>query len=94
MSNHIISLDDPKRWFIIQNSGTGEESLILFGNVGALGEAELETGEQYSLSSFLTEDELEIEVDTIAGSDDYYKDAVESGNKFQYPSGKYINPTL
>tara|TARA_R100000664_G_C2738809_1_gene127675 strand:+ start:306 stop:590 length:285 start_codon:yes stop_codon:yes gene_type:complete len=94
MSNHIIERDNPNRWFMVQNGGTGEESLILFGNVGTFGETELETGEQYTLSSFLTEDELESEVDSIAGSEDYYKESVETGNKFQYPSEKYINPTL
>lgn len=39
--------------------------------------------------SFFTEDELEVYLDGIAGTD-YYKDAVENGSpKFQMPSEKY-----
>ena len=92
MSNHIIEKDNPKRWFNVQNSGTGVDSLVVFGNVGPLGETQLETGEQHSLASYLTEDELEIAIDGIAGAD-YYKDAVEGGSdKFQMPSEKYESP--
>ena len=95
MSNHIIALDDPKRWFIVQKTGTGMDSLAVFGNVGPQGETQLSTGEQHTLSAYLTEDELEIVVDNIAGVDDYYKDAVESGSdKFQMPSEKYESPEI
>ncbi len=92
MSNHIIEKDNPKRWFNVQKSGTGADSLAVFGYVGPLGKTQLETGEQHTLSSYLTEDELEIAVDGIGGTD-YYKDAVEGGSdKFQMPSGKYESP--
>jgi len=94
MSN-IIEKDNPKRWFIVQKSGTGLDSLAVFGNVGPQGETQLETGEQHTLSAYLTEDELEIAVDSIAEVEDYYKDAVESGSdKFQMPSEKYESPAL
>ena len=94
MSNHIIDKDNPKRWFNVQKSGTGADSLAVFGNVGLQGETELETGEQHTLAAYLTEDELEIAVDGIAGSADYYKDAVEGGSyKFQMPSEKYESPS-
>ena len=93
MSNHIIEKDNPKRWFNVQKSGTGADSLMVFGYVGSQGETQLETGESNTLSAYLTEDELEIEVDGIGGAD-YYKDAVEGGSdKFQMPSGKYESPT-
>ena len=93
MSNHIIEKDNPKRWFNVQKSGVGADSLLVFGYVGAQGETQVETGEQHTLDSYLTEDELEIAVDGIAGAD-YYKDAVEEGsNKFQKPSEKYESPS-
>ena len=90
MSNHIIEKDNPKRWFNVQKSGTGADSLAVFGYVGEQGKTQLETGEQHTLYSYLTENELEIAVNGIAGAD-YYKDAVESGSdKFQGESGKYL----
>tara|TARA_R110000824_G_scaffold32024_1_gene103701 strand:- start:15 stop:296 length:282 start_codon:yes stop_codon:yes gene_type:complete len=91
MSNHIHK-DDPNRWFIVQNNATGEESLIVFGHAGDQGVNELVTGEPILLD-YLTEDEVEIKVNDIAGIANYYKDAVETGNsKFQLPSGKYSSP--
>ena len=91
MSNHIHK-NDPKRWFLIQDSGTGEVSIKVFGNAGEQGVSELETG-QPILLDYLTEDELEVEVDNTANITNYYKDAVESGsNKFQGSSGKYLPP--
>ena len=93
MSNHIHK-DDPNRWFIIQNNATGEESLILFGHAGDQGVNELVTGEPILLD-YLTENEVEIKVNDIAGISDYYKDAVETGSpKFQLPSYKYESPLL
>ena len=95
MSNHIIEKDNPKRWFNVQKSGTGADSLAVFGYVGPVGVGQLETGEQHTLDSYLTEDELEIAVNEIAEVEDYYKDAVESGSdKFQMPSEKYESPAL
>ena len=35
-----INRDDPKRWFIIQNNESGEESIVVFGNAGDQGETE------------------------------------------------------
>ena len=86
--SHAIHKDDIKRWFLVYDNDTGEESFILFGYVGPININELSTG-QPNILSFLTEDELEIYLDNIAG-DNYYKDAVEtSSDKFQGPSGKY-----
>ena len=86
-----ILKDDPKRWFLVYDNDPGEESFILFGYVGPININQLETG-QPNILSFLTEDELEIYLDNIAG-DNYYKDAVESGNDiFMGESGKYPMP--
>jgi hypothetical protein len=88
MSNH-IDKNDPKRWFYVQNNGTGKNSLICFGNLGEVGGNELETG-QAILTNFLTEQELENEVNDIAGDNEYYKNAVETeSNKFMMPSNIY-----
>ena len=85
---HGIHKDDINRWFLVYDNDSGEESFILFGYVGPINVNELSTG-QPNILSFLTEDELEIYLDNIAG-DNYYKDAVEtSSDKFQGPSGKY-----
>ena len=82
-----ISKTQENRWFIIQDNESGEPPIILFGHIPL--ELELDTG-QPNLTLFLTEDELEIEVNNIAGIVDYYKDTVESGSsKFQGESGKY-----
>tara|TARA_R110000824_G_scaffold300637_1_gene488646 strand:- start:1536 stop:1811 length:276 start_codon:yes stop_codon:yes gene_type:complete len=87
--SHAIHKDDINRWFLVYDNDTGEESFILFGYVGPININELSTG-QPNILSFLTEDELEIYLDNIAG-DNYYKDAVEtSSDKFQGPSGKYV----
>jgi len=88
MSNH-IDKDNPNRWFYVQNNGTGKDSLIMFGNLGEVGQAELESG-QSILINYLTEDELEIQVNIIANDNEYYKDQVESeSTKFMMPSEKY-----
>jgi hypothetical protein len=85
---HGIHKDDINRWFLVYDNDPGEESFILFGYVGPININELSTG-QPNILSFLTEDELEIYLDNIAG-DNYYKDAVEtSSDKFQGPSVKY-----
>ena len=83
-----ISTDNPKRWFVVSDSDIGELAFILFGYVGAIHETELTTG-QPNIFAFLTEDELEIYLDNIAGVG-YYKEAVETqSEKFQGPSQKY-----
>ena len=85
---HGIHKDDINRWFLVYDNDPGEESFILFGYVGPINVNELSTG-QPNILSFLTEDELEIYLDNIAG-DNYYKDAVEtSSDKFQGPSVTY-----
>ena len=82
MSHH-INKTDTDRWFCIK---TTEEIIHIFGQVN-LGNR-LDTGE-HILKTYLTEDELEIYVDSILGAN-YYKDAVESGNEiFMGTSEKY-----
>ena len=86
-----IGKNNPNRWYISQNSGSGETSIIAFGNAGLVGINELITG-QPILLDYLTEDELEIKVNDVSGIADYYKDAVENESlKFQMPSEKYLN---
>lgn len=89
MSNH-IDKDDPKRWFYVQDNGTGETSLVLFGNLGEVDKGELITG-QAIVVNYLTEQELETQVNNIADeTNEYYKNAVETeSNKFMIPSEIY-----
>ena len=88
MSNH-IGKDNPKRWAYVKTNESGETSLSCFGYIGALGVTEIETGLPV-IEGFLTEQELEIEVNLIADIPDYYKDSVETeSNKFLAPSGIY-----
>jgi len=86
--SHGIHKDDVNRWFLVYDNDEGERGFVLFGYVGPIDVNELETG-QPNILSYLTEDELEIYLDNIAGAD-YYKNAVESqSDKFQPPSQKY-----
>tara|TARA_R110000751_G_scaffold46274_1_gene104281 strand:+ start:127 stop:390 length:264 start_codon:yes stop_codon:yes gene_type:complete len=86
--SHAIHKDDINRWFLVYDNDPGELGFVLFGYVGAIDVNELETG-QPNILSYLTEDELEIYLDSVAGAD-YYKNAVESNSeKFQGPSQKY-----
>lgn len=86
--SHAIHKDDINRWFLVYDNDPGELGFVLFGYVGEIDVNELVTG-QPNILSYLTEDELEIYLDNIAGAN-YYKDAVESqSNKFQPPSQKY-----
>mgnify|MGYP000032362245 FL=1 len=86
--SHGIHKDDVNRWFLVYDNDEGELGFVLFGYVGAIDVNELVTG-QPNILAFLTEDELEIYLDNIAGAD-YYKNAVESqSEKFQGPSQKY-----
>jgi hypothetical protein len=85
---HGIHTDDINRWFLVYDSDPNEEGFVLFGYVGPIDINELSTG-QPNILSFLTEDDLEIYLDNIAGAG-YYKEAVETeSDKFQGPSGKY-----
>ena len=82
MSHH-IDKTEADRWFCIETDGG---IIHVFGQVN-LGNI-LDTGE-FTLITYLTEDELEIYVDNELGAD-YYKDAVESSNEiFMGESGKY-----
>ena len=86
--SHGIHKDDVNRWFLVYDNDPGELGFVLFGYVGAIDINQLETG-QSNILSYLTEDELEIYLDSVAGAD-YYKNAVESNSeKFQPPSQKY-----
>ena len=86
--SHAIHKDDINRWFLVYDNDPGELGFVLFGYVGPIDVNELETG-QPNILSYLTEDELEIYLDSVAGAD-YYKNAVESqSEKFQPPSQKY-----
>ena len=86
--SHAIHKDDVNRWFLVYDNDPGELGFVLFGYVGEIDINQLETG-QPNILSYLTEDELEIYLDSVAGAD-YYKDAVESNSeKFQPPSQKY-----
>ncbi len=88
MSQH-IDKDSPNRWALIQDNNTGEEGIISFGYIGEQGETELESGLP-NVSSYLTEQELEIAVDTVAENNEYYKNAVETDSgKFFGVSGIY-----
>ena len=83
-----ITKDNPNRWFLVYDNDPGEESFILFGYVGLINVNQLMSG-QPNILAFLTENELEVYLNNIAG-ENYYKSAVESeSNKFQGPSGKY-----
>ena len=92
MSNH-IDKDNPKRWFYVQQDATGESSLTCFGYSGDQFISETITG-QFLLEAYLTERELEIEVNLIAGSSNYYELAVQNySDKFCYPSTLYTANT-
>ena len=86
--SHAIHKDDVNRWFLVYDNDEGELGFVIFGYVGAIDINQLETG-QPNILSYLTEDELETYLDSVAG-ENYYKDAVESqSEKFQPPSQKY-----
>ena len=85
MSHH-IDKTDTDRWFCIE---TEENIIHVFGQVD-LGNV-LDTGE-HTLSTYLTEDELETYVDSVLGRN-YYIIAVTTGNDiFMGTSGKYPMP--
>ena len=89
MSITTITKDNPKRWVLIQNNKSGSESLKCFGHVGLLGEKQLITG-QPNVNAFLNEDTLEAFVNSIAGNDNFYKEAAETESElFLGESNKY-----
>ena len=85
MSHH-IDKTDTDRWFCIE---TEENIIHVFGNVD-LGNR-LDTGE-FTLITYLTEDELEIYVDNELGAN-YYKDAVESSSEMFMGQSEKYSPT-
>ena len=90
---HGIHKDDINRWFLVYDNDEGKEGFVLFGFVGPIDINQIMTG-QPNFLPFLTEDELEIYLDNIAGAG-YYKNAVESeSEKFQGPSQKYEPVTV
>jgi hypothetical protein len=90
----LIGKNNPNRWFYAKIVGTGEDSLKVFGYVGPLGKTALETGLPI-LVTFLTEEELQIAVDNIAGTDNYYQNQIEiDSSKFTGESGIYIRGLL
>tara|TARA_R100001443_G_scaffold65867_1_gene75046 strand:- start:11 stop:301 length:291 start_codon:yes stop_codon:yes gene_type:complete len=90
MSTTIIEKNNPKRWVIVQNNQSGTESFKCFGNIGPFNFTELTT-DQPIVNSYMTEDELETEVNSIAGDSNYYKNAIEDSSVlFMGESNKYI----
>jgi hypothetical protein len=82
-----ISKTQEKRWFCAETAGNAHVfGIAILGSVLDSGQPELEV--------FLTEDELEIYVDSELGAG-AYKEAVEIGSdKFMGTSQKYPAPTL
>jgi hypothetical protein len=64
--SHGIHKNDVNRWFLVYDNDEGEEGFVLFGFVGPIEVNQLMTG-QPNVLPFLTEDELEIYLDDIAG---------------------------
>ena len=83
-----INKDDPKRWVFVRTNEPGENSFVCFGNLGVVGTAGLSSRSPI-IENYMTEDELETVVNTIAGSSTYYEDSVENSDIFLLPSGKY-----
>tara|TARA_R110002012_G_scaffold37000_1_gene104020 strand:+ start:1440 stop:1700 length:261 start_codon:yes stop_codon:yes gene_type:complete len=82
-----ISKTQEKRWFCAETAGNAHVfGIAILGSVLDTGQSELEV--------FLTEDELEVYVDSELG-EDAYKEAVETGSdRFMGTSQKYPAPTL
>ena len=55
-----LEKDDPKRWFLVKDDGTGEESLQVFGYAGDIG-TEVQTNRAV-LENWLTEEELQYQI--------------------------------
>ena len=85
MSHH-IDKTDTDRWFCIE---TEQNIIQVFGQVN-LGNR-LDTGE-FTLITYLTEDELEIYVNNELGAN-YYKDAVESSSEMFMGQSEKYSPT-
>ena len=80
-----ILKDDAERWFIARQTTIGAlfgitpniSRVKCFGNVPD--ESRLSTG-QPVLEKFMTEEELQIRINQMAGDPNYYKNAVTTGN--------------
>ena len=85
-----ISKNDIHRWVLVRStSNPGSDSFRCFGGLGPVGTSGI-SGKQPIFMGYMTEDELETEVNSIAGDSNYYKDAVETSNPlFIGNSGKY-----
>jgi len=88
MGISFLTRSNPNRWFYIQTTGTGESSINCLGNAGEIGVGKLQTGLPI-LVTFLTEEELQTAVNTIADNPNYYKDQVELEGDPEYQS-KFI----
>ena len=85
-----VSKNNIHRWVLARNiTDPGASSFKCFGGLGPVGSQGLSV-RQPIIKSYMTEDELETEINRIAGDSNYYKDAVETGNPvFIGISGKY-----
>ena len=81
MSHHIDKTQD-KRWFCAEYASDAH----VFG-IAILGSV-LDTG-QSVLETYLTEDELEIYVDSVLGANYYFIAITTGSDKFMGTSGKY-----
>ena len=90
MSITIIEKSNPERWVMARNiTDPGAASFKCFGNIGPINITQFSVV-QPIVETYMTEDELETEVNSIAGDSNYYKDAVETLNPlFMGESGKY-----
>ena len=90
MSITIIEKSNPERWVVARNiTDPGAASFKCFGNIGPVNETQFGVV-QPIVKTYMTEDELEAEINRIAGDSNYYKDAVETWNRlFIGISNKY-----
>ena len=89
MSTTIIDKNNPKRWVLVQDNNIGINSFKCFGNIGEIGVVQLATN-QPRVKTYMTEDEVEVEVNTITSDSNYYRNAVETSSPlFTGISGKY-----
>jgi len=87
-----VSKDNIHRWVLARNiTDPGADSFKCFGGLGPVGTQGISV-RQPIIKSYMTEDELETEINRIAGDSNYYKDAVETSSPvFIGESGKYTS---
>ena len=90
MSITIVEKSNPERWVVARNiTDPGAASFKCFGNIGPVNKTQLAIV-QPIVKTYMTEDELEAEINRIAGDSNYYEDAVETVSPlFIGISGKY-----